>query len=143
MLAFGRLRWHTVAAMNGLTVLKAPNRDVQAEVDPGALGARIIELRKLKGWTQRELARRAKLRSQRLSALEVGGKLPRLDESVRLAGVLGVKLDELVFGQAELPVTQELVRELEAVGTREEMAGLGKLLQLLLLGYQRAAEARP
>jgi len=41
--------------MNGSTVLKSQKPDGQAEVDRGALGARITELRNLKGWTQRGL----------------------------------------------------------------------------------------
>lgn len=130
------------AGMDGSSPAKRSGRDLSATLDAAALGSRIVDLRNQRGWSQRELARRAVLRPPRLSALELGRKLPQLEELAALAGALGVSLDELVFGQASRPETHELLRELEAVGTREEIAGLARLLQLLLLGYERAADAR-
>lgn len=59
------------------------------------LGTRIVELRNQRGWTQKELARRAGMRAPRLSTLESGSKRPNLNEFARLADALEVSLDEL------------------------------------------------
>src|SRR5262245_38915547 len=63
------------------------------------LGTRIVELRHRRGWTQKELARRANMRASRLSTLECGSKRPNLSEFARLADALGVSLDELRSGE--------------------------------------------
>ena len=62
---------------------------------------------------------------------------------VRLALALEVGLDELAFGEPPRTRLLHLVRELEALGTLEEIAGLARLLQLLLLGYGAASAGRP
>ena len=102
------------------------------------MGPRIIDLRNRRGWTQRTLARQTGLRPAQLSKIERSRKLPQLDETVLLARALGVGLDELVFGRAPRPEMLHLLREVDAIGSPEEMAGLGRILQLLLLGYKAA-----
>ena len=105
-----------------------------------SLGSRIVKLRTERGWTQRELARRAGLRPARLSTLESGTKRPNLEELARLAEVLDSRMDELWSGErtSPRPKTLELVQKLEELGSPEELAGLGRLLQILLLGYRAA-----
>ena len=109
-----------------------------APVDLRAVGPRIIDLRNRLGWTQRTLARQTGLRPAQLSKIERSRKLPLLDETVRIAQALRVGLDELVFGKAPRPETLQLLREIDALGSPEEIAGLSRILQLLLLGYKAA-----
>jgi transcriptional regulator with XRE-family HTH domain len=109
-----------------------------AAMDIWSVGQRIIDLRSHRGWTQRILARRTGLRPAQLSKIERSRKLPQLEETVRIARALDVGLDELVFGRAPRPEMLHLLREVEALGSPEEIAGLSRILQLLLLGYKTA-----
>lgn len=122
----------------------ADNTDRDAAVDERAeteeiarIGPRIVEIRNQRGWSQRELGRRVRVRPARLSRLERGFKAPKLDELIRIARALDVGLDHLVFGEAPRPRMLDLVREMETLGTPEEIAGLGRLLQLALVGYRK------
>lgn len=103
-----------------------------------ALGARIVDLRNRLGWTQRVLADRTGLRPARLSKIERSRKVPSLEEVLRLARALSVSLEDLVFGETERPNALHLLREVQAIGTPEEIAGLSRILELLLLGYKAA-----
>jgi transcriptional regulator with XRE-family HTH domain len=123
----------------------ADNEDRDAAVDDRAIteeiariGPRIVESRNRRGWSQRELGRRVGVRPARLSRLERAAKPPKLDELIRIARALDVGLDQLVFGETPRPRMLELVRELETLGTPEEISGLGRLLQLVLVGYRKA-----
>ena len=86
------------------------NDDVNESTDPGAapidlkaIGPRIVDLRNRLGMTQRALARRAGLRPARLSKIERSLKQPRLEELIRLAQILGVSLETLVYGESPRP----------------------------------------
>lgn len=89
------------------------------------LGLRIVKMREGRAWSQGELAKRLGVNRKRLSNWERGLNAPSLEDLAALAGVLGVTLDELVFGRkappAPLPADQreQLVRLL---------AGLGRVL---------------
>jgi hypothetical protein len=61
------------------------------------------------------------------------------------AGALGVSLDELWSGSPH-PARAErldLWRSLEDLASPEELAGLGRLLQILLVGYRAVAATAP
>jgi len=105
------------------------------------IGQRIAKLMKGRGWSQAEVARRASIRPARLSRISHATEIPRVDELCRLAAVLEVSLDELVYGdtRARSRMTQ-IAREIEALGTAEEIAGLSRILYLILLGYQAAGK---
>jgi transcriptional regulator with XRE-family HTH domain len=107
------------------------------------LGARIVELRNRRGWNQKELARRARLRPARLSTVESGVKRPNVEELARLAEALGVSLDELWSGSWRPAKAErfELWRELAGFASPEELAGMVRLLQILLVGYRAIAAA--
>ena len=109
------------------------------------LGNRILDLRTKRGWNQKELARRAGMRASRLSTIESGAKRPNLDEFARLADALDTTLDELRSDERRVPKPEavDLVRELAAFATAEELAGLGRLLQVLLLGYRASLSSKP
>jgi transcriptional regulator with XRE-family HTH domain len=107
------------------------------------LGQRIAKLAKGRGWSQAEVARRASIRPPRLSRIARGTEVPRVDEFFRLAAVFEVSLDELAYGdtRAKSRMTQ-LSREIEAIGSTEEIAGLSRILYLILLGYQAKGSGR-
>lgn len=106
-----------------------------------ALGSRIVQLRRLRRWNQRELGRRTGIRFTRLSRLENGRVTPSLSELLRLAEALDAGLDELARGAP--PAASRVQRwllpslqELEETGTPEEHALVGMLLRVLVAGFK-------
>ena len=64
-----------------------------------ALGERIRKLRESRGWSQRDLARRAGIASKSvISYYELGERHPTLENLVLLAKVFGVPTDYLLLG---------------------------------------------
>jgi len=61
-------------------------------------GENLERLRVRAGLTQAELGYQASLHRTEISLLERGGRLPRIDTAVKLAGCLSVSLDELAIG---------------------------------------------
>ncbi|MFN3600006.1 MAG: helix-turn-helix domain-containing protein [Dietzia sp.] len=57
--------------------------------------ARVAVLRERRGWSQTELARRAKVTRQLVGTVESGAHAPRVDAALRLASALGVTVEEL------------------------------------------------
>lgn len=57
---------------------------------------RVKELRKLKGFSQSELANKLGVSRTTVTMWESYGQCPRLETAVRVAGVLGCTLDELL-----------------------------------------------
>ena len=62
-------------------------------------------LRKEKGFSQEELADRAKVSRVNLTNIENGKVIPNLDTSKKIADALNKTVDQIFFGQA---VTQEI-----------------------------------
>lgn len=63
-----------------------------------SMGPRLKQLRKQKGWTQKELATRVKIRFSQLNKYESGLHAPPLDKLVELAEVLETGVDYLLTG---------------------------------------------
>ena len=108
-----------------------------------AFGSRLTQLRRMRGWKQRELSRRAEIDPGRLSKLERGVARVSVPELIRLSLALGTGLDELVFGSA---VSLEgewhrLLSELEKAGGSRAVDCATRLLQALVLGYRVPAGA--
>lgn len=102
----------------------------------------MTQLRNVRGWSQRELSRRTGLDPTRLSRLERGIRLPKLEELVAFREVFAIGLEELAFGEsAEAQEVLELARRLLDVASREEEAGLRRLLRVLLTGLQHGDPA--
>lgn len=68
-----------------------------------SLGETIYRLRTERGMSQEELAERLEVSRQSVSKWENGGSVPELDKLIRLSGVFGVSLDELVKGEPPAP----------------------------------------
>lgn len=106
-----------------------------------ALGARIVEHRRARRWSQREVARRTGIRYMRLSKLENGHATPSLSELLSIAEALDAGLEELVRGAPPPGSKVERylwppLQELEGFGAPEECAILGKLLRVLVAGFK-------
>jgi transcriptional regulator with XRE-family HTH domain len=102
----------------------------------------VTKLRKIRGWKQRELARRAQIDPGRLSKLERGVVRASLDELIRLSLALDASLDELVFGA--LPSLEgewrRLLQELERAGGPEAIKFTRHLFQALVLTFRTAKD---
>ena len=68
--------------------------------------ARLCLARESKGWTQEHLAKRAGLRQPYISDLEVGRRLPSVQNLVLLAETLGESTDWLLGVRKVLPETR-------------------------------------
>ncbi len=68
-----------------------------------ALGQRIRELRKQKGWSQQELAYRIGMEKSNLSVIENGKSNPQILTLVHIACILEVQPYELVQVDLEIP----------------------------------------
>ena len=58
---------------------------------------KIRELREVKGVSQRKLGRALELPQSRISDIERGKRCVKLDEAVRIADFLNVRVDDLVI----------------------------------------------
>lgn len=76
-------------------------RNMQDQEIRKAFGARIKDLRKRKGWSQRQLAARVNVRFPQLNKYEAGLHVPPLEKIVELAEILDTTVDFLVTGDRE------------------------------------------
>jgi transcriptional regulator with XRE-family HTH domain len=88
----------------------------------GAFGARLKELRKKKGWTQKELASKVSIRFSQLNKYESGLHAPPLDKLVELAEVLDTDLDYLLTGNRSEGVPLRSTRLIERFRELEEFS---------------------
>ena len=104
-----------------------------------AFGSRLAQLRRMKGWKQGELARRAQIDSGRLSKLERAVVRVSAAELIRLSLALGTALDELVFGAAtNLEADwQRLRREIEEAGGPPALDCATRMLRGFALSFSR------
>ena len=63
-----------------------------------ALGTNILKARQAKGWTQDVAAEKCGLSENYFRQIELGNKVPRLETFVRIAEILGVSADFLLYG---------------------------------------------
>ena len=121
---------------------ESSRQDGEPSVFIRELGLRIVHLRKMLGWRQNTLADQAGLRPQRLSNIERGVQLPRVDELARLARAVCVSLDELVLGTPRRTPLTALAVQLESLMPEAELAALTKHLEVLAAGYAARQAAR-
>ena len=99
---------------------------------------RLIQLRKAADLTQQTLADSASIHVNQIRRYEAGTAQPTLDPLIRLAEVLHVSLDELVFDEHERSPSDELALQFEAVSRmpEEERHIIGALLDGMILRYR-------
>ena len=66
------------------------------------LNDKIYEYRKIKRWSQEELAEKLEVSRQTVSKWEVGKAIPELDKLIKLSEVFGITVDELVKEEIEI-----------------------------------------
>jgi transcriptional regulator with XRE-family HTH domain len=121
-----------------------PQRKTREASLRSQIGNRIRELRKERGWSQRDLAARANLSHHRLSKYENGHQAP-LGALIRIARSLGILVDVLLPDTGDLPRDEEdaqllgRIRRLAALGGGEKAVACGLLdvvlaMRLLLRG---------
>lgn len=105
---------------------------------PMSFPARLIQLRKALGLTQQGLADSAQLHVNQIRRYEAGAAQPTLDALIRLAKVLHVRLDDLVFGENERGPGEDLALQFEAVSqfTDDEKQTVRELLEGMILKHE-------
>lgn len=100
--------------------------------------ARLIQLRKANDLTQQALADAAPLHVNQIRRYEAGTAQPTLEALIRLAQVLHVSLDDLVFGEDERGPSEDLRLRFEAVShmSEQEKAVVKELLDAMILKHQ-------
>ncbi len=78
-----------------------------------AFGKRLKELRKQKGWTQKELANKLDIRFSHLNKYENGMHAPPLEKLIKLTDIFDISLDYLVMGlpMEDSPIRNELLHK--------------------------------
>lgn len=100
--------------------------------------ARLIQLRKTLGFTQQGVAAAAELHVNQIRRYEAGTAQPTLEALIRLAKVLRVSLDDLVFGEGERGPSDDLRLQFEAVSQfpEEERRIVKALLDGMIIKFQ-------
>lgn len=70
------------------------------ELDYGKMGTRIRQVRKVKGWSQDELAKRCGISMSFLGHIERGTRIMSLETFVSICEALDTDADELLWGVA-------------------------------------------
>lgn len=113
-----------------------------------AFGARLKQLRKQKGWTQKELAAKVDIRFPQLNKYECGLHAPPLEKLVELAEVLGTPVDYLLTGDRSdgVPIRStrllERFRALEDFGSDDQEAVL-RLIDAMIVKQRVEAALTP
>ena len=89
------------------------------DMDKRAFGAFVAQLRKEKGWTQRELADQLHITDKAVSKWETGASIPDTALLIPLAELLGVTVTELLLCQRqEKPMEPEAVEDVVKTAIR-------------------------
>jgi transcriptional regulator with XRE-family HTH domain len=100
--------------------------------------SRLIQFRKAQNFTQQSLADAAQIHVNQIKRYEAGTAQPTLEALVRLAKVLHLSLDMLVFDEAERGPSDDLALQFEAVSHMpdEEKRIIKALLDGMIIKYQ-------
>lgn len=107
-------------------------------LNPMHFSARLIQFRKARSLTQQALADAVQLHVNQIKRYEAGLAQPTLDALVRLAKVLHISLDELVFDKSERGPSEDLMLQFEAVSQmpEDERKIIRALLDGMILKHQ-------
>jgi transcriptional regulator with XRE-family HTH domain len=113
-----------------------------------AFGKRLKELRKQKGWTQKELANKLDIRYSHLNKYENGMHAPPLEKLIQLTDLFDVSLDYLVKGlpMEESPIRSEgLHKRFKTLETfdDEDKATVIKVIDAIIAKRQMESAIRP
>jgi transcriptional regulator with XRE-family HTH domain len=99
---------------------------------------RVVELRKARGLTQRQLSEQISVHLNQVQRYESGSSQPTLDVLRRLAVALGVSADVLLFDKDERGPAEALRLQFEALRQfdQEELQVTQQVLESLILKHQ-------
>jgi len=120
----------------------------EAHVEPLNLGDRVRELRRSRGWTLEEAAKRAGLARSTLSKIENGQMSPTYDALKKLAGGLSISVPQLFTPPSKaqingrMAVTKSGEGQAQATVTYEHELLAAGLLKKQMLPYRASIRAR-
>ena len=82
-----------------LTLLSRPEHDPCSQELLWDLSRRIVRLRRTRGWSRDDLAKRLRVTRERLGHWERGNHSPPMKSLIDLGRVLEVSMDELMIGK--------------------------------------------
>jgi transcriptional regulator with XRE-family HTH domain len=90
-------------------LLSQPKQDPSSQELLWDLSRRIVRLRRTRGWSRDELAKRLRVTRERLGHWERGSHSPPMKSLIDLGRVLEVSMDELMIGKTpdDLPLDLE------------------------------------
>lgn len=97
-------------------------------LSPKQIGKRIVELRKIKGYSQEDLAKFLKIPRSSIAQMELGNRNVSVMELIRLSNILGFSMDN--FLSRDYKVKKETASEEEVVPAKQEMRISNPELQL-------------
>src|SRR5882757_10022087 len=86
------------------------------------LGAKVREQREARGWTQTELAKRARMTQPAVARFEVGGTIPTFAVLLRLSNALDLRLNVSIGQQLEARVAGPRVAIKKAASAKKAAA---------------------
>ena len=96
------------------------------------IGRNIYELRKRRGWSQSDLARKLDKKTSTISSYETDSKTPSVDTIIAMSELFGVSIDELIYGEnAEVLSTKHLAAEYNDGNDKDGLARTRLLLQVI------------
>jgi transcriptional regulator with XRE-family HTH domain len=108
-----------------------------------AFADNLVRFRKQRGLTQTDLAKRTSIGIAQMRRYEAGKSSPTLDVIAKLARVLGVSSDELVFEQGKGVASarildRELLEQFEAISglERDDLDAIKKVLHAFIVRAQ-------
>ena len=113
-----------------------PPRSLESE-DPRAIGRRLQEARKSRGLTQQDAADALSIARTTITALEKGDRRPRAEELVRLAGMYGRKVNDLVGPREPVP---DFAVQFRAAAARSGQASVQEEVNQVVNDFQRLCE---
>ena len=100
--------------------------------------SRLLSFRKQNGFTQQTLADAVRMHVNQIKKYEAGTAQPTLDSLIKLAKVLHISLDTLVFDESERGPAEDLRLQFEAVSSmsKDDQRVAKEVLESLILRHQ-------
>lgn len=103
------------------------------------VGKKIAQLRKLRDWTQEQLAHKMGVHKSHVSRWESGQMALKIETLERLAEVFGISLDDLTNSSPAGPGSTQLLQDFEALNEDDRLV-VRKVLDAML-AKQRMRQA--
>ena len=103
------------------------------------VGKKVAQLRKIRDWTQDQLAQKMGVHKSHVSRWENGQMALKIETLERLSAVLGVSLDELTNNAPAVPGSSQLLQDFEALNEDDRMV-VRKVIDAML-AKQRMRQA--